>query len=320
MRLFTDQENRVYKVFPAPAGRFADPIWPALKPAKIFRLAFRDKGRLIDSPEHPLFQRWAARDQRHLADYEQVVRRLRVCRPSPANVPMSSAWLGTSASSGQTYRLWRDQLGDQPPYRIDDKVLFVCFVGNAELSCHLALGWPLPANVLDLYPEFRCMTNGRAAPDGKSLLGALAYFGLDLSAASARTICGSGSCRAGRSHAAERAEILRYCASDAEAMARLLPKMLPHIELPVALYRGAFVAALARMEHAGVPIDMDIFPQLADKEVWRSVRDAMVPAIDAQYGVYVREQGWRLALQHGTLRSVSGARRNRLADDRNAAS
>jgi hypothetical protein len=63
VRLFTDLQNRVYKVFSAPTGRFADPIWPELKPAKIFRLAFRDKGRLIDSPEHPLFQRWAARDK-----------------------------------------------------------------------------------------------------------------------------------------------------------------------------------------------------------------------------------------------------------------
>lgn len=62
VRLYTDQENRVYKVFPAPAGRFADPIWPDLKPAKIFRLAFRDKGRLVDSTEHPLFKKWAARD------------------------------------------------------------------------------------------------------------------------------------------------------------------------------------------------------------------------------------------------------------------
>jgi hypothetical protein len=34
-----------------------------LKPAKIFRLAFRDKNRLIDSTEHTLFQRWAARDR-----------------------------------------------------------------------------------------------------------------------------------------------------------------------------------------------------------------------------------------------------------------
>jgi hypothetical protein len=62
VRLFTDQENRCYKVFPAPAGRFADPVWPELKPAKIFRLAFRDKDRLVDSAEHPLFKKWAARD------------------------------------------------------------------------------------------------------------------------------------------------------------------------------------------------------------------------------------------------------------------
>ena len=62
VRLYSDQENRVYKVFPAPPGRFADPHWPELKDSKIFRLAFKDKGRLIDSTEHPLFQKWAGRD------------------------------------------------------------------------------------------------------------------------------------------------------------------------------------------------------------------------------------------------------------------
>ena len=63
-RLFTDTENACYRVFPAPEDRFPDPLWPdELKPAKIFRLAFRDRGRLIDSPQHELFQRWAARDK-----------------------------------------------------------------------------------------------------------------------------------------------------------------------------------------------------------------------------------------------------------------
>jgi hypothetical protein len=62
VRLFTDQENRCYKVFPAPVGRFGDPQFPELKAAKIFKLAFRDKGRLVDSTEHPLFKKWAARD------------------------------------------------------------------------------------------------------------------------------------------------------------------------------------------------------------------------------------------------------------------
>jgi hypothetical protein len=63
VRLYTDLTNKAYKVYEAPAGRFADPLWPELKPAKIFRLAFRDKGRLIDSTEHPLFKKWAARDR-----------------------------------------------------------------------------------------------------------------------------------------------------------------------------------------------------------------------------------------------------------------
>jgi hypothetical protein len=63
VRLFTDRSNSCYRVYPAPVGRFpADAAWPELKQSKIFRLAFRDKGRLLDSTEHPLFQKWAARD------------------------------------------------------------------------------------------------------------------------------------------------------------------------------------------------------------------------------------------------------------------
>jgi hypothetical protein len=65
VRLYTDQANKCYRVYPAPVGRFDEPVWPELKPAKIFRLAFRDKGRLIDSTEHELYKRWAARDSKN---------------------------------------------------------------------------------------------------------------------------------------------------------------------------------------------------------------------------------------------------------------
>jgi hypothetical protein len=64
VRLYTDRENKVYKVFPAPKNRFSDPVWLDLLPAKLIRLAFRDKGWLIDSTEHVLFQRWAGRDKK----------------------------------------------------------------------------------------------------------------------------------------------------------------------------------------------------------------------------------------------------------------
>jgi hypothetical protein len=63
VRLYTDKENACYKVFSAPKDRYPAPLFPDLKHAKIFKLAFRDKGRLIDSPGHPLFQKWAGRDK-----------------------------------------------------------------------------------------------------------------------------------------------------------------------------------------------------------------------------------------------------------------
>jgi len=72
------------------------------------------------------------------------------------------------------------------------------------------------------------------------------------------------------------------------ALERLLARLLPEIDLGVALYHGEFAAASALMEHRGVPINMEVFTQLADKKTWQAERDAMVPAIDAQYGVYVR--------------------------------
>ena len=61
VRLYTDTKNQSYKVYPAPKDRFSEPVWPELKHAKIFRLAFRDKGHCIDSYQHPLFMKWAGR-------------------------------------------------------------------------------------------------------------------------------------------------------------------------------------------------------------------------------------------------------------------
>jgi hypothetical protein len=62
VRLYTDDENKSYKVFPAPVDRYDEPNWPPLRESKITRLCFRDKGRLINSTEHELFKAWAARD------------------------------------------------------------------------------------------------------------------------------------------------------------------------------------------------------------------------------------------------------------------
>ena len=56
--------------------------------------------------------------------------------------------------SGRNFRLWQDQLPSKPPYRIDSRTLFVAHYAAAEMCCHLALGWDLPANILDTYADF----------------------------------------------------------------------------------------------------------------------------------------------------------------------
>jgi hypothetical protein len=217
-----------------------------------------------------------------LVDFEFVSR--------PGERPDVVCLAARELRSGQTLRLWRNQLGTEAPYPVDDETLFVCFVANAELACHLALGWPLPANVLDLSPVFRCVVNGRAAPEGKGLLGALAYYGVDTIGAKRKDDMRKRILQGWPFTAEERARILDYCASDIDALALLLPKLLAEAEfdLGIALHWGEFVAASARMEHRGVPVDMEIFPQLQDKQAWAFVRDALVPEIDAQYGVYVK--------------------------------
>ena len=80
--------------------------------------------------------------------------------------------------SGRSIRCWQDDFGAAPPFRVDPNVLFVAFYAPAELSCFLALGWPLPARIVDLYTEFRAETNRLPLPIGRGLLGALSHHGI----------------------------------------------------------------------------------------------------------------------------------------------
>ena len=109
----------------------------------------------------------------------------------------------------------------------------------------------MPARILDLFMEFRDRTNGLTTPAGASLLGALIYFGLDAMDATEKKelqeAIGNGTWE-GRFTPEE---VLNYCERDVEALARLLPVMLPRIDLPRALLRGRYMAAAAAMEFAG---------------------------------------------------------------------
>jgi DNA polymerase I len=190
--------------------------------------------------------------------------------------------------SGREIRLWQDELHSLtvPPYSIGEDSLFVAYYSSAELGCHLALGWPLPANVLDLYCEFRNRTNGLHTPCGRGLVGALAWFGLDGIEAIEKEEMRNLVLQGGPWSPEEREAILEYCASDVHSLERLLPNMESRIDLPRALLRGRYMKAVARMEYAGVPIDMEALAEI--KTHWFPIQDALIRRIGGEYGIYDR--------------------------------
>ena len=150
-------------------------------------------------------------------------------------------------NTGQTTRLWRDQLNDQLPYDGGGDTLVVSFVFNAEGACHLSLGKPLPKNILDLSPEFKCHVNGKGIPrKNQGLIGALQHFGLSSIAPKRKDAMRARILQGWPFSAEEREQIQAYCCEDVEALRQLLLKLLPHIDLPIALHRGESAAALAR--------------------------------------------------------------------------
>src|SRR5262249_22692583 len=148
--------------------------------------------------------------------------------------------------SGRLIRLWRDEFGSEPPYPADPDTLFVAYYASAELGCHLALGWPQPARILDLFVEFRNRTNGLETPSGAGLIGALTYFGLNAMDVVEKAEMRDLVMRGGPWSAEQRAAILDYCEADVRGLERLLPHMASAIDLPRALVRGRYMSAAAR--------------------------------------------------------------------------
>jgi hypothetical protein len=205
--------------------------------------------------------------------------------------------------SGQVWRIWRDEFRPKPPFPIGPDSLFIAYYASAELSCFRTLSWPKPANILDLFVEFRDRTNGLATPAGAGLIGALTYFGLDTIGTTEKDEMRATILRGGPW--SERESILDYCATDIEALERLLPAMLPQIDLPRALLRGRYMAAAAAMEFTGTPIDMTMLSLL--REHWDRIKDDLICAIDADFGVFEDRSFRRRALHHRCRQSLGQA-------------
>ena len=188
--------------------------------------------------------------------------------------------------SRRTIRLWEDDLYQlkAAPYSCKAESLFVGYFISAEMSCHLALGWPMPINVLDLFTEFIVLWNGRQFPFGKSLLGALATFNLPGVDAIEKKEMRDLALRGAPWTDDERAALLDYCENDVIALRILLPAMLSRIDLPRALLRGDYMKAVARMESTGIPLDAEMLSMLIQH--WGEVQAQLIHRVDMDYWVF----------------------------------
>jgi hypothetical protein len=203
--------------------------------------------------------------------------------------------------TGRTVRLWQHELGPFPPYRLDDDALFVTYMATAEFGVHAALGWGQPACALDAYVEFRHYVNDgaiKAADRDKgfySLGGALRYFCEDELDVTHKKDMRDRILQGPPFTGAEQQDIIEYCESDVQALARLIPHIIPTIRsLPHALFRAKFQWVMAQTERRGVPMDL---PGLARiRQHWDGVQLDLVTEIDRPFGIYEISGGkphWR---------------------------
>ena len=124
---------------------------------------------------------------------------------------------------------------------------------------------------------------------GRSLLGALAFYGLSGMAEGEKEAKRELILSGGPWSHNDRVAILDYCAEDVDATCLLLDAMAKQIavspqRLGHAVLRGRYMGAVAAMEHIGIPVDVPTLERL--RESWGGIQDQLIRAVDRDFGVY----------------------------------
>jgi DNA polymerase-1 len=196
-----------------------------------------------------------------------------------------------SLKKGTQTRLWVAE-GAQCPLPLGPEYLYVGYYASAEWNCFLSLGWDLPTRIIDLYPEYRRMTNGAAGHtmrSGYGLLAAAEAFGIAAMDANYKTDMRELIISGGPWSPEQQNDILEYCAEDVEITGNLFREMWPKIAtdqlaLTQALLRGRYTVAIAKMEFSGTPVDTELFAGLM--LYWPELCLHLIEAVDQDYDIY----------------------------------
>jgi DNA polymerase I len=207
---------------------------------------------------------------------------------NPGERPIPVCVVAQEIQTGEVTSVWLEgeSAGDlkEPPYPTGKDALFISFYAPAEMTCHLVLGWDMSKNLVDLFAEHRILTNGLPSVSN-SLLAACEYWGVTSIPSTEhkeqmRNLIIAG----GPFSDADKKSILEYCAEDVSLTADLYSKIQGQLDLPRALFRGAYQQVVAKMEHHGIPIDVATLRRLQHN--WKPLQARMVKDVDADYGVY----------------------------------
>ncbi len=201
--------------------------------------------------------------------------------------------------TGREVNLWLDGYRGPCPLPTGRESLFVAFVAGAEVGTFLAMGWAVPARILDLFAEYRVLTNTGLPSDARKLTLACERAGLPFVEAAAKDANREEAITRTAWPEEERRRLLAYCREDTLATARLFLWLWPRwlsihagkeeAALAYTLHRGRYAAEMARAERRGIPFQV---------EEWRTLQAgkagifaSMVEALPADLSPFVAEGG-----------------------------
>ncbi len=230
--------------------------------------------------------------------FERIYQADKEHRPNANHHSVSVSLHVREMRSGIEMPFWENQLRAmrRAPFGTGPRDVMMAFASNSELSCFLTENWPFPENVIDIYVENNAIINGRhdiwppidpktGEPEKTErrpgLLDALKLHGLpgmpQTEKDRMRDVI------LGDDYRNYRAEIQAYNKVDVDETAALTNVIAPSINIPLALHRGRFMAAIAREERTGIPIDTAALKRLSDN--WERLQRYYI-AKDDEYGLY----------------------------------
>ena len=218
-------------------------------------------------------------------------------RVDPGERPLIWCLATRDIFTGEEHTYWRDELLRMrtPPFDIGRDTATIGFYASAEWGCFAELGWPMPAQPIDLFAEVRVRFNRHIPKDLRKpglgdrwgLYDALDRYDLPAGDRLHKEAMRKKAINATLTSWTEpdQRDLMFYCIDDVRRTCNLFLVMVGagHIDWPQARLRGLYTAAVgAGVEYNGIPIDGPLLRRL--KAAWEATKLRYIHEIEEHYG------------------------------------